>query len=193
MNLRRSIRHPVVIVTAVLWVLGWIFFEVQSNDGALLLSLVLSLAFGAAILASLGKLIRDWGTQRWATVAPLAICVVAIPIAWVAGEQARRLLFAANSPLYEEVVTREDVQALRPGVHIERLRLSPLERRRIEWVAAQRTDGGKLVVEFQTASGFLHHAGYLYTSDELASEESDTQYRWPYQNMLRAHWFEVSN
>jgi hypothetical protein len=193
MNAYRSIRHPIVIAIAVLWVLGWVFFVVQSNDGALLLSLLLSLAFCGAILASIGMLIRDWGTQSWFAAGPLVICAAAVPIALTGGEAAQRNQFSVNLPTYEKLVARADVQALQPGEHIKRLNLASADGRGIEWAAAQRTSNGTLVVEFQTASGFLHHAGYVYTSAEAISQEFATQYRWPYQNLVQEHWLEVSN
>ena len=193
MKLRPPSLRALVLAAAVLWIATWVAFCVLSNDGALLVSLLASLAFVAAVIGGLVLLVRDWRTRKWVASLPLAACLAAVPAGFKAGDAATRVQFAVNLPDYEKLVARADVQALQPGSHIELLALSATEREGIDWAGAQRTSSGKLVVEIQTAKGFLHHAGYVYTSGAKLEREEETQWRWPYRERLRAHWFAVSN
>jgi hypothetical protein len=146
--------------------LGFFAFGLRPSNIKGLLLLPCGFLFFCICILSLAMLFRNWKSSRFWAIAPLAACLLMLPIEGFVARFARNEIFNWRFPRYEALVQKIESGAIPVSTESQIILTSNYDSSLAEQVSASRQTNGVLTVFFLFggAGSPPFHELYLYIS-----------------------------
>lgn len=184
----------VVIVSVIWFVLFTVYAAHRRSIVLQLLGMPVTLCFLAAGVISMVCALSEWRQRGWLSLAPFAVCVLAVVLSSSILRPIRHAIFVRSLPSYETVVQRMESGSIPVSTNLGLIPQAVPLAHLAYAVLAQKDTNGVLTVEFLTEAGFpVKHSGYLYISSGVVEPGSVAYSRWPIRHEERPRWFYISD
>jgi hypothetical protein len=187
---RLSPRGKIIVALSVVSCLCLVVYGARRIPVLQFLSCLVVLVFPAVTLLGVIEAFIEWRRRRWRAVAPLAACLLTIPILWMVVPLAQRAVFAWSFPSYERIVQKMEAGEIAVSSESQHLPEAIAQARMVTSVRAKRYADGRLIVEFFTEGGFpVMNSGYVYCSSCRNVGDARKEVSWRFLHEIKPKWF----